>query len=253
MFSNAIIRKPGKSFEKGLTSANLGVPDLELALVQHQSYQNALADCGLDVTVLPEDEEFPDSTFVEDTALLTPDCAIITNPGALSRKGEIVKIREIISKFYSEIVEINEPGTLDAGDILTVGEHHFIGLSNRTNREGADQLIRILNHFGMTGSVIEIDKILHLKTGVSYLQNNNLVICSELEQKSEFNKFHKIVVPEQEAYAANCVWINGSVLVPAGYPMTTQKIKELGYPVIKLEMSEFQKMDGGLSCLSLRF
>ncbi|MCG2589713.1 dimethylarginine dimethylaminohydrolase family protein [Rhodohalobacter sulfatireducens] len=253
MFSNAIIRKPGKSFENGLTSADLGAPDLELALVQHQSYQNALADCGLDVTVLPKDEDFPDSTFVEDTALLTPDCAVITNPGAPSRKGEIVKIREIISEFYSEIMEIKDPGRLDAGDILTVGNHHYIGLSKRSNREGADQLIRILNQFGMTGSVIEIDKILHLKTGVSYLQNNNLVVCSELEHKSEFNNFHKIVVSEKEAYAANCVWINEYVLVPAGYPTTTQKISELGYPVIELEMSEFQKMDGGLSCLSLRF
>lgn len=253
MFSNALVRTPGKSMINGLTTAQLGAPDYERALVQHQIYIKTLTNCGLKVTVLPADEDFPDSTFVEDTALLTPHCAIITNPGAASRKGETLKIREAVSRFYSDIEEITEPGTVDAGDILMVGDHYYIGLSGRTNGAGAHQLIRILENYGMTGSIIELEHVLHLKTGVAYLEHNNLIVSGEFVNKPEFAGFNKIVVPDEEAYAANCIWVNGTVLVPAGYPITTCKIADLGYAVVEIEMTEFQKLDGGLSCLSLRF
>jgi len=253
MFANAIVRKPGKSMINGLTTAHLGVPDYELALVQHQSYIKALTDCGLKVTVLPADEDFPDSTFVEDAALLTLYCAIITNPGAASRKGETLKIREAVSRFYSDIEEISEPGSVEAGDVLMVGEHYYIGLSGRTNLAGSNQLIQILENYGMTGSTIELEHVLHLKTGVAYLEHNNLVVSGEFVNKPEFAGFNKIVVPNKEAYAANCIWVNETVLVPAGYPITASKISDLGYSVVEIEMTEFQKLDGGLSCLSLRF
>jgi len=253
MFANAIVRKPGKSMINGLTTAHLGVPDYELALVQHQSYIKALTDCGLKVTVLPADEDFPDSTFVEDAALLTAHCAIITNPGAASRKGETLKIREAVSRFYSDIEKISEPGSVEAGDVLMVGEHYYIGLSGRTNLAGSNQLIRILENYGMTGSTIELEHVLHLKTGVAYLEHNNLVVSGEFVNKPEFAGFNKIVVPNKEAYAANCIWVNETVLVPAGYPITASKISDLGYSVVEIEMTEFQKLDGGLSCLSLRF
>lgn len=253
MLSNAIVRTPGKSMVHGLTSADIGAPDYESALTQHLDYIQALRKCRLRVTVLPADENFPDSTFVEDTALLTPQCAVITNPGTPSRKDETLKIRKVVSEFYSIIEEIKEPGTLEGGDVLMVGDHYYIGISDRTNLEGANQLIQILENYGMTGSTVEIDDILHLKTGVSYLDNNNLVVCADFEHKSEFEDFNKIVVPEKEAYAANCIWMNGNVLVPVGYPITTQKISELGYSMIEIEMTEFQKLDGGLSCLSQRF
>jgi len=238
---------------KGLTTAHLGMPDPELALLQHQSYIKALTECGLDVTVMPADEDFPDSTFVEDTALLTPHCAIITHPGAASRKGETAQIREAVSRFYSDIEEIIEPGTVEAGDVLMVGGHYYIGLSGRTNRAGANQLMQILEGYGMTGSTIELEHVLHLKTGVAYLEHNNLVVCGEFVDNPEFARLNKIVVPNQEAYAANSIWVNDTVLVPAGYPITTRKIADLGYAVVEIEMTEFQKLDGGLSCLSLRF
>ncbi len=253
MFANAIVRKPGKSMINGLTTAHLGVPDYELALVQHQSYIKALTECGLNVTVMPADEDFPDSTFVEDAALLTAHCAIITNPGAASRKGETLKIREAVSRFYSDIEEISEPGSVEAGDVLMVGEHYYIGLSGRTNLAGSNQLIQILENYGMTGSTIELEHVLHLKTGVAYLEHNNLVVSGEFVNKPEFAGFNKIVVPNKEAYAANCIWVNDTVLVPAGYPVTARKISDLGYSVVEIEMTEFQKLDGGLSCLSLRF
>lgn len=253
MFSTAIVRTPGKSMINGLTTAHLGVPDYERALVQHQSYIKALTECGLNVTVMPADEDFPDSTFVEDAALLTPYCAIITNPGAASRKGETLKIREAVSRFYSDIEEISAPGSVEAGDVLMVGEHYYIGLSGRTNLAGSNQLIRILENYGMTGSTIELEHVLHLKTGVAYLEHNNLIVSGEFVNRPEFTGFNKIVVPNAEAYAANCIWVNDTVLVPAGYPITASKISDLGYSVVEIEMTEFQKLDGGLSCLSLRF
>ena len=253
MFSKAIVRKPGKSIVNGLTTSNLGAPLYKKALEQHQSYIGALKECGLDVTILPADEDYPDSTFVEDTALLTPHCAIITNPGAPSRKGETAKIKTVVDKFYSSIEKILDPGTVDGGDIMMVGNHFYIGLSNRTNSSGAEQIIRILNKYGLSGSVIKLKKALHLKTGLAYLENNNLVACGEFLSNPEFNKFNIIEIPEDESYAANCVWINDKVLIPKGYPITRQKITDAGYPVIEVDVSEFRKLDGGLSCLSLRF
>jgi len=253
MFSNAIVRKPGKSIVEGLTTAKLGIPDYQKAIEQHDNYVRALKDCGLKVEELEADENFPDSTFVEDVALLTPHCAILTNPGAPSRRGEVDAIKQVIQKYYSAIEEISSPGTVEAGDIMMVGNHYYIGLSERTNRNGAKQLKRCLNKYGMTASVIDVERVLHLKTGVSYLEQNNLVVCGEFLSNPEFEAFDTIEIPENESYAANCVWINGRVLIPKGYPVTREKIKKAGYSTIEVDVSEFRKLDGGLSCLSLRF
>ena len=253
MFSNAIVRKPGKSVIKGLTNANLGIPDYQKALDQHEFYVNVLKDCGLKVKELEADENFPDSTFVEDVALLTPHCAIITNPGAQSRNGEIVEMKRVVQEYYSDIEEILAPGTVEAGDIMMVGSHFYIGLSARTNLNGAEQVIRILNKYGMNSSVIKLEKVLHLKTGLAYLEKNNLAVCGEFLSNPEFKKFNIIEIPEEESYATNCVWINDKVLIPKGYPNTKQKIKNAGYFVVEIDVSEFRKLDGGLSCLSLRF
>ncbi len=177
MFSNAIVRKPGKSVIKGLTNANLGIPDYQKALDQHEFYVNVLKDCGLKVKELEADENFPDSTFVEDVALLTPHCAIITNPGAQSRNGEIVEMKRVVQEYYSDIEEILAPGTVEAGDIMMVGSHFYIGLSARTNLNGAEQVIRILNKYGMNSSVIKLEKVLHLKTGLAFFVINILEVC----------------------------------------------------------------------------
>jgi len=253
MFSNAIVRKPGRSMIKGLSEANLGVPDYHKAVDQHESYVCVLKECGLNVKELEANENFPDSTFVEDTALLTPHCAIITNPGAVSRRGEIIGMKRVVQEYYSDIEEILSPGMVEAGDIMMVGSHFYIGLSVRTNLKGAEQIIRILNKYGMSGSVIKLEKVLHLKTGLAYLENNNLVICGEFLSNPEFKKFNIIEIPEEESYAANCIWINDKVLIPKGYPNTKQKIIGAGYSIVEVDVSEFRKLDGGLSCLSLRF
>ena len=151
------------------------------------------------------------------------------------------------------VEEIKEPGTLEAGDVMMVGSHYFIGLSERTNAQGACQLISILNKYGMTGSAVSLKNVLHLKSGVSYLENNNLLVTGEFKYHPEFQKYNLILIDGEEKYAANSLWINNNVLVPQGFPITKSKIEVLGYQTIEVDVSEFRKLDGGLSCLSLRF
>lgn len=253
MFTKAIVRKPCAEMVHGITTSNLGKPDYQNALIQHQNYINALTACGLIVKVLEADARFPDSTFIEDSALCTPHCAIVTNPGDLSRRGERDAMFEVLADFYNNVHEITLPGTLDAGDIMMVGSTYYIGLSNRTNREGTNQLIAILATYNLTGIAVEMADILHLKTGMSYLENNNLLVTEQFMNEPNFSTFNKILVENNEAYASNSLWINGTVLVPQGYPKTLAKIKALGYKTVEVDTLEFRKLDGGLSCLSLRF
>ncbi len=253
MFKNAIVRTPSKSMVNGLSSAGLGLPNYELAITQHKNYIKALQKCGLEVLVLEADEKYPDSTFVEDVALLSKECAIITNPGADSRKGETENMREVLKKFYTNIEEIKTPGTVDAGDIMMVGAHFYIGLSDRTNNNGAKQTIKILEKYGMTASTISLEKVLHLKTGLAYLEHNNLVASGEFLIKKDLQSFNIIKIEEADSYSANCIWVNDIVLIPKGFPKTKETISQVGYEIIEVDVSEFQKIDGGLSCLSLRF
>jgi dimethylargininase len=253
MFTKAIVRTPSKSMVNGISTAGLGIPDYELAIKQHAAYIDALKECGLDVIVLPADEAYPDSTFVEDVALLTPACAIVTNPGAESRRGETASIKKILQDFYTHIEEIHEPGRVEAGDIMMVGSHFYIGLSERTNQAGAEQMIGFLGKYGMSGSVVMMSEMLHLKTGLAYLENNNLLAYGEFLTKPEFQQFNILEIDASESYAANCIWVNGTVLVPKGYPKAQKIIADAGYSIIEVDVSEFRKLDGGLSCLSLRF
>lgn len=253
MFSKAIVRQPGNSLVNGITTAGLGAPDYELALKQHGQYIDALEQCGLEVTVMPADENYPDGLFIEDAALVMSGCAVSTRPGASERRGEVDKVASELLSFYEQVEAIEAPGTLDAGDIMMVGQHFYIGLSERSNQAGAEQLIEILKAHGYSGSMVAFSEALHLKSSVSYLENNRLVITGELCGKPAFAEFDHIVIAADEAYAANCVWINNRVLVASGYPNTSKLIADLGYEVIELDVSEFRKLDGGLSCLSLRF
>jgi len=238
---------------EGISTANLGKPDYDLALKQHEDYIHALKQCGLKVMVLDPDENFPDSTFIEDACLMTPRCAVITNPGAASRRNETIRVSEAVKKFGLPVEHIQSPGTLDAGDIMMVENHYFAGLSERTNTEGTAQLNAILKKYDLTSSTIKLESVLHLKTGISYLENNNLLAFGEFLAKPELVKFNLLKVDPDESYAANSVWINGKVLVPKGFSKTVKMIEDAGYQVIKLDVSEFRKLDGGLSCLSLRF
>lgn len=259
MFSRAIVRKPGENFHEGLTSVGqgvLGVPDIARTVEQHVAYCKALEGCGLELITLEKDLEHPDSTFVEDTAVLTRDAAILTRPGAASREGEVARIRESVARFFRKIYEIQAPGTLDGGDICEAGTHFFIGVSHRTNEEGARQLAHYLKLEGYTASNIDIrsmTSILHLKSGIAYIGQNTLVLMEELADRPEFKSYRIIRVAEEESYAANCVRVNEHVLLPRGFPKLEADLRRHGYSPLVLDMSEYRKMDGGLSCLSLRF
>jgi dimethylargininase len=253
LFSKAIVKIPGRSIVHGITSTTMGLPVYEKAVDQHRAYCDALKKCGLELIVMPPDELYPDSCFVEDTALITPKCTILTSPGAKSRQGEISDMRNVLNRHFSMVYNIDLPGTVEAGDIMMVGNHFYIGLSDRTNKEGAEQIIRILKDHGHTADKVTMTEMLHLKTGVSYLENNNLLICGEFLTNEIFRKFNHIVVDSDEAYSANAIWVNGTVILPRGFDKTRAKVERAGYSIIEVDVSEFQKVDGGLSCLSLRF
>lgn len=233
----------------------LGKPDFALALKQHDDYIEALKACGVQVTILPAEEAFPESCFVEDTAVLTEKCAIITNPGAPSRKMEILEIIQAIKQFYTEdqIEYVMAPGTLEGGDVMRVGNHFYVGRSARTNDEGIKQLLEILSKYGYTGSQVPLKKVLRLKTGINYIENNNILVSGEFIRKSDFEKFNKIIVPEEEIYGTNCIWLNDAVIVPKGCTAVLDSVEQAGYKTIVVDTSEYRKLNGGLSCLSLRF
>lgn len=252
-FRYAITRQPGPEMVQGISSADLGQPDFDRALDQHDGYVRALEQCGLEVVVLPADAKFPDGCFVEDTAVLAERVAVVDRPGAPTRQGEEAAIAEALKDFYGDLKTIESPGALEGGDVMRVIDHFYIGLSDRTNVAGAQQLIAHLEAGGYTGSTVEMHEMLHLKTGVNYLDGATILVAGEFVDHPTFKDFTKIVVPEAEAYAANSLWINDTVLVPAGFPQTLAAIQNARYATLEVEVSEFQKLDGGLSCLSLRF
>jgi len=253
MFRQAITRSPAPSLVHGLTSADLGPPDYERACEQHEAYRAALQRCGVEVLNLPAREDYPDSVFVEDAALCTPECAVVTRPGASTRRGEAVLLEPVLEPFYASIEHIEAPGTLDAGDVMMVGTRFYVGLSARSNAEGIRQLATILARHGMSVTAVPLRSMLHLKTGIAYLENDRFLMAGECCTTPEFEKWDRIDVPAEEAYAANSVWVNGHVIMPAGYPQTRDRVAALGYEVIEVDVSEFRKVDGGVSCLSLRF
>jgi dimethylargininase len=255
-FSRAIVRPPGPTFAGGITTSDLGPPDLELALDQHEEYCRALEGLGLSLLRLDPDPALPDSTFVEDTAIVTGRGAILTRPGARSRMGEVESIGLALERWFAGIDVISAPGTVDGGDICEAGSHFFIGQSSRTNAEGAAQLGRWLSERGFTSSVIDIRRLpslLHLKTGLSWLGGRRLLAGADLDGHEALKGWDVVQVPPGEAYAANCILVNEAVLVARGFRATQHLVGGLGYEVVEVGMSEYRKMDGGLSCLSLRW
>ncbi len=252
MFTKAIVRKPAETFANGITTANLGKPDYNLTLKQHEAYCKALIKCGLELIVLDADPNFPDSCFVEDTAVVTKNFGIIARPGDQRRLGEEVEIKKVLKPLL-KLHYIKEPGKLDGGDIMQADEKFYIGLSNRTNLSGSKQLKEVLSAYNYDVFSVPVCNLLHFKTGVNYLGENNLLVHTEFCSKDDFMSYNRIIVDNDEEYAANSLRINDYVLTPKGFPKTKASIEKLGYQIIELEMSEFQKMDGGLSCLSLRF
>jgi dimethylargininase len=251
-FTRAIVRPPCANFAQGISAANEGPPDLRLALEQHARYCEALKVCGLKVTCLEPDPRYPDGTFVEDTAVITERGAILARPGAPSRTGEVAGMEAQLRHFFSDPAQIVAPGTLDGGDICQVDEHFLIGLSARTNEQGAEQLAACLSRWNYTASILDIRSsagLLHLKTGIAYLGDGVGLVLDGVPAPFR----DAVVVAAEESYAANCVRINDAVLLAAGYPRVRDSLERRGYKLLLLQMSEFRKMDGGLSCLSLRF
>ena len=256
MFTKAIVQLPAANFADGLTTVDMGAPDFAKTIEQHQAYCNALVRCGLVLTRLDADPKHPDSTFVEDVALATEHGAILTRPGAASRADEVVNIKSSLSSFYPQLPAIKAPGTLDGGDICEAGNHFIIGISLRTNENGAKQLAYWLATHGYTSDFVDICSvpgILHLKSGISFISDNRMVAIDALAGHPALERFELIRVQANEDYAANCVRVNDHVLMASGFPVLQKTLEKLGYSVIALDMSEYQKMDGGLSCLSIRF
>jgi dimethylargininase len=251
-FTHAITRKPGKNFAQGLTTSNIGSADYKLILKQHDAYVETLKSIGLEVLVLEEQPDYPDAHFVEDTAVVTPGVAVITRPGAKARQGEEDTIAPVLTQ-YRKTVHIQLPGILDGGDVLMVGKHFFIGLSERTNKAGAKQLGHIVEDYGNTWETIPVKAGLHLKSSINYLGNSTLIVTKNFANKAGLKRYDKIVVDKTEAYAANTLRVNDRLLAPQGFPKTKQKLQSLGLDIIELDMSEVRKMDGGLTCWSIRF
>jgi dimethylargininase len=236
----------------GITTADLGAPEPAAARKQFAAYVKALTGCGLALTVLGPLDGHPDAHFVEDTAVVLPERAVITNPGAPSRQGEVNTIAAALAPFR-ETVAIRPPGTLDGGDVLMVGGHFFIGLSDRTNPDGAAQLRDILAGHGYTATLVPVADGLHFKSSVNLVADGTLLTTRAFADHPAFGGYRRIVLPAGEAYAANTLLVNDRLIMPAGFPETRRLLQALNKPIIELDTSEFRKMDGGLTCLSLRF
>lgn len=207
------------------------------------------------VIELPPNDAHPDSTFVEDTAVLAPGMAVVTRPGASSRRGEVVAARRALEGLVPEVRVIEPPGTLDGGDVCRIGAHVLIGISTRTNEEGARQLVKHLSEAGCTSALVQLPNargLLHLKSGLAWLGERRVAVVDALADHPALGAFERIRVDAEETEGANCVCVGDRLLIPAGCPRWAERLGSLGDELVVLDVSEFQKMDGGLSCLSLR-
>ena len=255
MFVRALLRPPPPNFAEGLKAPGESAADVELALEQHHAYCAALEQCGVSLSVLSADPRFPDSCFVEDTAILTPRGAIVTRPGAPTRRGEVDAVEAALRAWFPEPANIEEPGTVEGGDVCEAEGHYLIGISGRTNEEGARQLADWLARLGYPSSTIDIrgGSLLHLKSGLAYIGDGRMLVTSAVPRDEALAPYEQIEVADAERYAANCVNVNDRLLIAAGCPQLADRLARDGYELIPLEMSEYRKMNGGISCLSLRF
>jgi dimethylargininase len=252
MFTHAITRKPGANFFRGITTLKNESHSYELIVSQHEAYLDVLRSFGLEVVVLNSLVDYPDAYFVEDTAVVTARVAVVTRPSAPARRGEADAIAPVLADFR-KISRIHPPGTVDGGDILMVGNHFIIGISSRTNAQGAAQLGNILQSNGYTWATVTVCSGLHLKSSVNLVADNTLLVSREYCGLEELKRFDHIVVDEIERPACNTLWINDHLMVPAGFPQTRKKLETTGQDIVELDVGEVIKMDGGLTCLSIRF
>ncbi len=226
--------------------------DYQKAVRQHNEYLNALARCGLNVRELTVNLDFPDGCFVEDTAVVVDEIAVITNPGAPSRRGETAALERELKK-YRETARISPAATLEGGDVLRVGKKIFVGLSQRTNAAGIRELARILDPYGYSVTAVEMKGCLHLKSACTALDDHTLLANREWIDLAPLEGFRIVAVAEDEHEAANSLAVKDVILLPDGFPKTRESIERLGFKVHALDISEFLKAEAGLTCSSLIF
>lgn len=251
-FETAWARSPGPDAVAGLTTHQGEPVDYGRLCAQHDAYLQWLRDAGVDVHVLPPLAGHPDAYFVEDAAVILGDLAVITRPGAPSRRGEAVAMAAALAE-VKRLCTIEPPGTLDGGDVLWVGSTLFIGLSGRTNRAGAAQLATAAESMGLDAVTVTVPEGLHLKSSVTALNEETLLSTPEFAQNDAFSGFRHVRVPLGEEPAANSLWVGDLILLPADFPGTLARVQAAGFDVRCLDNSEIRKMDGGFSCLSLRW
>ena len=254
-FRRAITRKPGKSIVGGLRAEDIGTPDLTRMLEAHAAYVATLRSTGAEVVELPPLEDYPDAVFVEDTMLCLPELAIAMRPGAPTRMGEVAEMRPAIAGFYGDrIAEITAPGTIEGGDILVTGREILVGLSARTNREGVAQLFDIVSEYGYSLRLVETPEgVLHFKTDCGLIGPETILSTRRLSASGCFEGYEVLLVPDGEEAASNCIRFNNLVIMAAGFPRTAEMLVGHGYEVVEIDNIECAKLDGGMSCLSLRF
>ncbi|MBM4426465.1 MAG: dimethylargininase [Chloroflexi bacterium] len=247
----AITRKVSPRFnECEITHIDRTPIDLEIARAQHDEYVKALARAGCQVVELPEEPDLPDSVFVEDTAFILPEAAVITRPGPDSRKPETESIIRALSP-YRTLVHITEPATVDGGDVLILGNNIYVGLSTRSNMQAVDQLNEALGKFGYKVLGVELTDCLHLKTAVTRVDDTTLLINKNWVDDSHFNGFLLIDVDASEPFAANCLPVNGTIIYPTTFPKTQKMLEEKGYSVVNVHLDELAKAEGAVTCCSL--
>jgi len=224
--------------------------DLDLARAQHHDYVNALRELGCKVIELPAEANLPDSVFVEDTAFILPDVAVITRPGADSRKPETESIVRALSP-HIKLVHVREPATVDGGDVLVLGKSIYIGLSTRSNQEAIRQLNDLLCEYGYTVRGIQLNDCLHLKSAVTRVDDKTLLINKNWVDTTHFANFDLIETDPSEPYAANCLPVGGGIIYPTAFPKTRARLEKRGYKVMVVDVSELAKAEGAVTCCSL--
>jgi dimethylargininase len=253
-FSRAITRRPAQSVNAGLRTVDTGAPEFDLMLRHHAEYLEALHEAGAQIIELDPLEDFPDALFVEDTALCLPEGVVLMRPGAPTRQGEVAQIEPVLSGLFDNVARISGPGTVEAGDILTTSREVLVGQSLRTNSEGIAELTSILSDWGRVLREVKVPEgVLHFKTDCSLLDSDTILSTDRLAKAGIFSDYKVILTAEGEDAAANAIRYNDFVMMSAGFHKTALRLREAGYQVKELGNSECAKIDGGMSCLSLRF
>jgi dimethylargininase len=253
-FTHALCRQPSASVTDGLRAADNGDPDPLAFTAEHAAYVSALRAEGCDVTVLDTDEAYPDSVFIEDPALVLNGVAIVLRPGAPTRLGEAEVLRPALEAHMNDVVDLTTDGYVDGGDILCTDTRVLIGLSARTTREGAEDLRGVVEGLGYSLDILQTPpEILHFKTESSLLDQDTVLATPALSRSGAFSGMKVIETAEGEEAAANAIRVNGAVFLSAGYPRTAEHLVKAGYRLKILNTSQAALVDGGLSCMSLRY